>query len=87
MTFAIFFVLSLGLFVGILNILPTAAPLAPTFVEAFSTIIAYMKYWNYLFPISELFISLGIVIGYEVSVWFVHALFSVYHKIRGTTQS
>jgi len=69
MTFAIYIVLVLGLFTAILNILPVAAPLSPTFAASLTTIIGYMKAWNFMFPINELLFCVGIVTAAEIGIY------------------
>jgi len=85
MTFAIFIILVLGLFIAILNILPTAAALSFSFTPAVIKIIAIMHAWDYLFPIHELIQIVGVMIVYELGVWIWHVLFRVAKFIRGHT--
>jgi len=84
MTFAIFIVLVFGLFIAGLNILPTGGASVEAFTDGFSLIVGTMKAWDFLLPISEMFICLGIVVTYEVLVWGVHATFRVINWVRGT---
>lgn len=83
MTFAIYIFLSLGLLTAILNVLPVAGPSLAAFFESMVLVFGYMKAWNFLLPISEMFICLGVVIAYEVGVWGVHALLAAYKWVRG----
>jgi len=83
MTFAIFIVLFLGLFIGVLNVLPTAAILSTTITSSIGVIIGYMKAWDFLFPITELFIAVGVIFTFELTVWFWHVMVKVLHFIRG----
>jgi len=85
MTFAIFIVLILGLFIAGLNVLPTAASLGFSFEPAVETLIGYMNAWNWMFPVHELLICVGIVIAYEVAVWVWHVLWRVIKFIRGSS--
>jgi hypothetical protein len=84
MTFAIFMILFLGLFIAVLNILPVATPLAPQFLVAIQTIVGYMQAWNFFLPISELIQAFVVVMGLEVTIWVWQALKWVLHIIRGT---
>jgi len=83
MTFAIFIILILGLFVAVLNFLPNAAALGFSFAPAVVTIISYMHAWDYLFPIHELLLLVSIMIGFEVAVWVWQVLWKVTRFIRG----
>lgn len=83
MTFAIFIVLVLGLFVAVLNILPTAAAVGFSFTPSVVMIIGYMHAWDYLLPIHELISLVSIMIAFEVGVWIWHVLFRVTKFIRG----
>jgi len=83
MTFAIFIVLILGLFIAILNILPTAAGLSFSFTPAVIKIISIMHAWDYLFPIHELLALTTIMILFEVGIWIWHVLFKTAKFIRG----
>lgn len=85
MTFGIFIILALGLLVGIINILPVAGPLSTGISSGIILIIGMMKAWNFLLPISELLICVGIVLVYEVTVWGIHVLWRIYHAVRGNT--
>lgn len=84
MTFAIFMALFLALFIAVLNIAPTAGTLPITISGSITAIIAYMKAWNFLFPISELFICVGIVVLFDIAIWSWKQLVRVVHIIRGT---
>jgi len=84
MTFAIFIVLVLGLFIAVLNALPVATAFSPAFSSSVLIIIGYMKAWNFLLPITELFVCVGIVLAFELAIWFWHAIKWTIHFIRGT---
>jgi len=86
MTFAIWFVLILGLLVGVLNILPTAGLLPLAISSGITTVVGLMKAWNFLLPITELLVCAGIVTVYYLTIWGVHALIKIYHAIRGSNQ-
>jgi len=83
MTFAIFIILVLGLFIAILNILPTAAALGFSFAPSVATIVAYMNAWNFMFPIHELLYCVGIVVGLEIAIWVWKILMGTAKFIRG----
>jgi len=83
MTFAIYIVIVLGVFIGILNILPTAASLGFTFVPAVVTIVGYMKAWDFMFPIHELLALVLIVIFFEIAIWTWHVLWKIVKFLRG----
>jgi len=86
MTTAIFLILFFVFFVAVLNALPLAGATTPAFITAIGTFVGYMKAWNFLFPISELFICVGIVVTFEISVWGWHVMLWVLKKVRGATQ-
>jgi len=85
MTFAIFIVLILGLFIAMLNLLPTVGALPVPIGTAFSTIIGYMRAWDFLFPIHEILNLVGIFIGVEIAIWVWHVLWRVVRFIRGSS--
>jgi len=87
MTFAIFFVLILGLFIAFLNLLPVAGPLSFSFAPSVIAIINFMKAWDFMFPVHELFIMLGIFVGLELTLWGLKQLKGVIRFIRGHTDS
>lgn len=85
MSFAIYIVLILGFFIGILNVLPSAGALSSSFSDSFIILVGYLKAWNFIFPVSELFALLGLVIIYESLVWVMHVLFRVVKFLRGNS--
>lgn len=84
MTFAIFIIIFLALFLAVLNFLPTADPLPTGFATSIDLIIGYMMSWNFLFPIQELLFCVGIIIGIEISIWLWKAFKWLLHIIRGS---
>jgi len=85
MTTAIFLILFFALFVAVLNFTPLAGATTPAFITSISTFIGYTKAWNFLFPITELLICVGIVVGFEIIVWTWHVLVFILKKVRGAT--
>jgi len=83
MTFAVFIVLALGLFIAVLNVLPTAAALGFSFKPAVMYIVGAMNAWNFMFPVHELFICVGIMVGLEITIWTVQTLWKTIKLIRG----
>jgi len=83
MTFAIFIVLILGVFVTLLNLLPTVASFGFDAGTAVSTILGYMRAWDFLFPIHETLILLAGVISFEVSIWVWHVSWRIVKFLRG----
>ena len=83
MTFAIYIILVLGLFIAFLNIMPTAAAIGFSFTPAITTIVGYMKAWDFMFPIHELFILLSAFITFEIALWTWHTGWKVVKFIRG----
>lgn len=83
MTFAIFIIIFLALFLTVLNVLPTADALPSAFATSIDTIIGYMMAWNFIFPIQELLFCVGIIILVEVSIWFWKAFKWLLQIIRG----
>lgn len=83
MTFAIFFVLILALFIAVLNVLPVASALPLAFSSALVSIIGFMKAWNFFFPITEIFICVGIVLTFDLIVWGFHWVWKVMKFLRG----
>jgi len=85
MTFAIFIVLAIGLFVGLLNILPTAAALGFSFEPSVISIVSYMNAWNFMFPVHELLTVVGAYILFEIAIWSWHVAWRVVKFIRGNS--
>jgi len=83
MTFAIYIVLIIGLFVAFLNLLPVAGALGVSIGPAIISITAYMKSWDFMFPIHELFIMLSIFIGLEITLWSLKQGARVIKFLRG----
>lgn len=83
MTFAIFIVLALGLFIALLNVLPAATALPFGFTPAITAIVGYLNAWDYLFPIHELLTLVAIFIGFEIAIWVWHVSWRVVKFIRG----
>lgn len=83
MTFAIFIVLILGLFIALLNILPTASSLAFNLQPAVENIVGFMNAWNFMFPIHELFTYVKIFIGLEIAIWIWKISIGTVKFIRG----
>jgi len=83
MTFAIFIVLVLGLFIALLNILPLASAYAFSFTPSIATIVGYMKAWNFMFPITELITLVSAFVTFELAIWAWHVSWKVVKMIRG----
>lgn len=85
MTLALFFVAFIGLFFGILNLLPVAGEIAPEIQNGLTLIVSNMKAWNALFPITELLVAVGIMAGFYTAKYTWRAIKWVIHIIRGGT--
>ena len=85
MTTAIFLILFFIFFVAVLNFLPTAGALPASFSSAFTLVVGYMKAWNFIFPVSELFVCVGIIVVYELIYWGWRALTGATRIVRGST--
>jgi len=83
MTFAIFILLVLGLFIALLNLLPAMGTLGFDADGAISLLISFMRAWDIYFPMRELLLCVGIMITFEVAVWVWHIGWSVTKFIRG----
>jgi len=83
MTFAVFIVLVLGLFIALLNVLPLASSYAFSFSPSISTIVSYMKAWNFMFPIQELLTLVTAFFIFEIAIWTWHVSWKVVKMIRG----
>lgn len=85
MTLALFFVAFIGLFFGILNLLPVAGEITPELQAGLTLIVSNMKAWNALFPITELFVAVGILMSFYLGKYGWRAIKWVIHIIRGGT--
>jgi len=86
MTTAIFLILFFGFFIGVLNWLPDADSANSLLVSSWQFLIGNLKAWNWLIPVNELIVCVGIVIAYEILRWsWFHVLIPVTKMLRGTT--
>jgi len=83
MTFAIFIVLVLGVFIALLNILPPITAFSFDAGSAISMIIGYMRAWDFLLPIHETLLLMISMISFEVSIWVWHVSWKVVKMLRG----
>lgn len=66
----------------IIGFLPTGSlPVAVS--SSIVYLSSILNAFDFLFPISTLFIVLSIVITVDIAVWAFHSVLWVYHKIRG----
>lgn len=87
MTFILWFLSIMTLFIGGLNLMEVADT---TLLTGIDTSIVYfvsiLRGWNWLFAIDTLFICFLIVVGYEVSIWaWFNILAPLIKFIRGTS--
>jgi len=83
MTFAIYIVLCLSVFIGLLNILPDVSALPLNVGPAFSLLISFARAWDYILPIHELMAAMALVITFEVGAWFWVVGWKVIKFLRG----
>lgn len=83
MTFLIFIIAFITLLFTILNLLPVATPLSATFASSFTQIVASMKAWNTIFPISELLALVAFVAVFESLLLLFKFVRWVVHLARG----
>jgi len=83
MTFAVFIVLVFGVFVTLLNLLPPVSAFGFDASGAVTTIIQFMRAWDFIFPIHELLILVASVISFEISIWVWHVSWRVVKFLRG----
>ena len=85
MTFAIFIILVLGLFIALLNVLPLAAAYPFSFAPSVATIVGYMKAWDFMFPIHELLTLVLAYFAFEIAIWTWHTTWKIVKFIRGSS--
>ena len=83
MTFAIYIVIIIGVFIAFLNLLPIATTIGFSFTPAVITIVGYMRAWDFMFPIHELFYFLGAFITIEIVLWSLRNGAKVIKFLRG----
>lgn len=83
MTFAIFIVLVFGVFIALLNILPSITAFSFDAGSAITYIIGTMKAWDFLFPITEMLVLVLAVISFEIAIWTWHVSWKVVKFLRG----
>jgi len=87
MTLLLFLIAFVSFFFLALNFLPTANPLPPAFSDGFSSIIGFMKAWDFLFPITEMLILFSFIVSVEFSLWFFRWIWRLIVLIRGSNSS
>lgn len=85
MTFALYIVLVIGLLIGGLNILPNASDLPPTIIASISTVIGYVKAFNFILPVGETILAVTIILIYEFFMWGWHATVGIIKFFRGSS--
>jgi len=85
MTFAIFFVLILGLFIGGLNLLPTIGDSGTAVTNGIILLTGWLKTWNFILPVDEVFQALRIVLWYEIVTWGMVATWRIIKFLRGNS--
>jgi len=83
MTLVLYWIAFIGLFFGILNILPVAGQIAPELQAGLTLIVSNMKAWNALFPITELLASVGVMMAFYIGKYGWKAIKWVIHVVRG----
>lgn len=83
MTFAIYIVLIMGMVIGGLNVLPDASSLGTNFTNSIQIIIGYSKAFNFLLPVNETLICVGLVLVYEFIFWSWHWTIKIIKFFRG----
>ena len=68
------------LFSALSNYLPSGG-LPSGISDALSSVASALNSFNYLIPVNDLFVALGIVVGYEGIMWGYHALLWFWKKI------
>jgi len=86
MSTIIFILLVLGLFILGLNLLPVAGLLSPNVASGLTFIVGQMKAWNFIFPISEMLILVGVIAGLELGILAFKFFRWGVHYLRGFTQ-
>jgi len=89
MTTIIYIMLTLGLAIAGLNIIPSIStyPLPYEMTSAIQYFIQILKNWNWLFAIDTLFQAVILILGYELLIWsWFHILVPTIKFIRGHTQ-
>lgn len=70
MTFGIYIVLVIGLLLGVLNFLPTAAALDPQVLTAILTFSAKLKSMQFIgLPVDHTLLAVKYTIYYELIIW------------------
>lgn len=84
MTFALFFIAFIAFFVAIIAGLPPMPVDTTTFSNSFTTIIATVKSYNFLFPITELFICVSIITTALIAFWTIKVVKWTIAIVRGS---
>jgi len=86
MTTLIFLTLFFIFLIAVIGYFPDADPANSVLVSCLSYLIGNMKAWNWLLPINELLVCVGIIVAYEIIIWtWFHVLAPITKIIRGTT--
>jgi len=84
MTFALFFIAFITFFIAIIANLPAMPADVTTFTNSFTTVIATVKSYNFLFPITELFICVSIITTALIAFWTIKVVKWVIAIVRGS---
>jgi hypothetical protein len=83
MTTIVFWVAIIGFIFIVLNLLPVPATLPVAFTTSYTLIVSAMKAWDFIFPITELFIVFGLAIWLELGIVTFKLIFKIIHLLRG----
>jgi len=84
MTFALFFIAFITFFIAIIANLPAMPADVTAFTNSFTTIVATVKSYNFLFPITELFICIGIITTALIAFWTIKVVKWTIAIVRGS---
>jgi len=77
-----FFIVVGNFFLTFLNVvLPSSSSLPSALSDALEYVGTALNSVSYLLPVTALFASLAIVIGYEASIWLYHGILWTWKKI------
>jgi len=84
MTFAIFIVLFVIFFFAGINLLPAMPSNVSAFQESITNIIGILKAWNFILPVSDLFVCVAIITVASIALWTLKLTKWLIGVVRGT---
>lgn len=87
MTLLLFFIAFTSFLLIALNLLPDASPLSANFIDGFTSIVASMKAWDSIFPITQLLQVVALIATFHIAMLLFKMVRWSIHLVRGHASS